>query len=165
MENLQKVRTLIGSLREELQIINQNLDAAFAKRDVLAMTPFPKADLIANLEAAVDLEAEEYKRQFGNHLQYLICLRKGKRIGINKSPDPLRNIGNYSQLNIEALHYFYAKEIKAGIRALVNDLNCPEGLNDEAYETSLKQLDAEIEQLVVERDALQTELEAIGQAR
>lgn len=86
MQNLAKVKSLIATLREEANKIDENLTSALKKRDALVMAPFPKAELIENLCAAVDYEAGQYLKQFSSHLQYLIRRRGLKRTGVNKSP-------------------------------------------------------------------------------
>lgn len=165
MENLLKVKSLIATLREEANKVDENLTSALKKRDELVMAPFPKQELVENLCAAVDAEAEEYKKQFSNHLQYLIRRRGVKRSGINKSPSVIRSLGNYSEISIPALHFYHAEQIKAGIKAMVDALNCAEGIGDKDYEQQLAGLNREIEGLTAQRDEILTELDQIGHAR
>ena len=165
MENLAKIKDMLAGLRTEAAKIDQDLATALTRRDELVMMPFPKAELIANLQAAVDAEAEEYRKQFSNHLQYLIRRRGLKRTGVHKSPSVIRDIGSYGELSITALHYYHAKEIKAGIAALVESLDCPDGINDQEYEQELAALNREIESLTAQRDGILAELDHIGKAR
>ncbi len=157
-----QIKELIAGLREQKNLAENKLEQALQQRENIQGMPVPRVDVKRGFADAVN----ESARQFEETLKVIIYRRARSRdaIGVSKSPDVIRELGNYNQLNIDAINYFFGDIIKSKLNTYVDEMvyfDVNDGMPDDEFETELDKANADIEQLKADRDALAKELESI----
>jgi hypothetical protein len=159
---IDEIKQLAASLKAKCAKIDQDFNEALAEREKVARIPIPRDELYQNLCAAIDEGAAKYTKYWKSQLHWLAQKRGADAHGINKSPDPFREVGNYHELDINALHYFYGDMAKMKLKELVDGANIPDGLIDKQYAARLAEADKAVDLVAGQREALQLQLEVIG---
>ena len=162
-ETKNKLQSLIADLRYQKLQHYEKLTRAIEEREHIASYAMPRDEVLSNLFEAIDQSAEKFEKVMLSVVSGVA--RRRHATGVNRSPDLVRELGNYSQLNIDSINYFMGDIIKDRLTQYVDDMPWPGGLRngmtDDEYYRQLKAADAKIDQLKTEHDALEHQIMSI----
>lgn len=158
-----KLQTLISDLRIQKQLQYAKLNEAIAERELIASSAMPKAEILQNLFSAIDYSAEQFQKTMQSIVSGIARKRHGT--GVNRSPELIREVGNYSQLNIDSINYFMGDVIKEKLIQYVDEMPWPgpaqNGIDDDEYYRQLKIADAKVDKLKAEYDEIENQIMSV----
>lgn len=158
----QKIQELIGEVRAAVSKAESKLEAALQERENIISLPVTKQQIKNDFAYAVDTSAARFEETFNS----VIAGRSRKRdaTGISKSPDMIRKIGNYSELNIDAINYFFGDIIKNLTNKKIDEVEYfgrDDGVDNLEFNELLEAAEIKVDKLKLEHDEVVAELQTI----
>ncbi|MEQ1635873.1 MAG: hypothetical protein ABL903_04220 [Methylococcales bacterium] len=112
-----EIEKLTKSLKQKIQLIDQEFKDACEERDRLKSVPIPLETLKQNYFKAVDDDALGFSKTLANRIRWGACKRHTS--GTEKHPRPWRKEGEYNLVDPNFLCFMFGDQIKEGLAQMI----------------------------------------------
>lgn len=163
---LSQVRQAAEGLKAKINALDDQIEALYAKRELILSAPLTKADYMAVIRADVQTKARRFRGDLVHHLGMgKINYPASKNTNVSGLPIRYLDGGqNVSAPMSESAYYFYFEDaIVSGVERALEGREWPVDASPAAERDTAKQaIDDQIEALNLEREGLADDLVSCG---
>lgn len=164
---LSQVKQAAEALKAKINALDDQIEALYAKREVILSGPLSKADYMAVIRADVQTKARRFRGDLVRHLDMGAKVNYPASKNANVSGLPIRYLDggqNVPELMSESAYYFYFKDaIVNGVERALEGREWPvDAVPLAERDTTKKSIDGQIEALNLEREGLADDLVSCG---